>query len=73
MRLLRLVLGGYSINEIRYQLEEYLIPSQMSAKAFLTILEGAKLRPEQRFCLYTYRREGSGKMIYSGPEQTEIR
>jgi hypothetical protein len=49
-------------------LEEYLIPSQMTAEAFLAILEGSKPRPEQKFRLYRYRREGLGKMVYSGPE-----
>jgi len=49
-------------------LPEYLIPSQMTAEAFLSILEGAKTRPEQKFRLYRYRRESLGKMVYSGPE-----
>jgi hypothetical protein len=42
-------------------LEEYLIPSQMTAEAFLAILEGSKPRPEQKFRLYRYRREGLGR------------
>jgi hypothetical protein len=49
-------------------LEEYLIPSQMTAEAFLAILEGSKPKPGQKFRLYRYRREGSGKMVYSGAE-----
>jgi len=49
-------------------LEEYLIPTPMCPEAFLAILEGSKTRPEQKFRLYRYRREGPGKMIYSGPE-----
>ena len=49
-------------------LEEYMIPSQMSAEAFLAILEGSKPRPEQKFRLYRYRRNGPRKMVFSGPK-----
>lgn len=47
-------------------LDDYLIAARMCAEGFLAILEGSKPRPEQKFRLYRYRREGSGKMVYSG-------
>jgi hypothetical protein len=50
-------------------LPEYLIPSQMTAEAFLAILQGSRPGAEQKFRLYRYRREGRpGKMVYSGPK-----
>ena len=62
--------GGPFDGEMKYipDLEEYLIPIPMSAEAFLAILEGSKPSSEQKVRLYRYRREGPGKMIYSGPE-----
>jgi hypothetical protein len=48
--------------------EEYRIPIPMCAEAFLAILEGSKPTRKQKFRLYKYRREGLGKMVYSGPE-----
>ena len=49
-------------------LGNYMISAPMCAEAFPAIVQGSKPGPEEKFQLYRYRREGMGKMVYSGPK-----